>query len=107
VHCVLSAVNSQPGVLPCRDFSVRFRMARMAKNTMISSNTRLVISIVKKYAANANAPMADLIAEGMNGLMRGVERFDPSKGFKFSTYAHWWVRQAITRSISDQSKIIR
>jgi RNA polymerase primary sigma factor len=82
-------------------------MARMAKNTMISSNTRLVISICKKYVPPAGATLQDLIAEGMNGLMRGVERFDPSMGFKFSTYAHWWVRQAITRSLSDQSRTIR
>lgn len=68
---------------------------------MIECNQRLVISVARKYL-NRGMAMADLISEGMAGLMRGIEKFDGSRGFKFSTYAHWWIRQAVTRSLSEQ-----
>jgi len=68
---------------------------------MIKSNERLVWHVARKYQ-NKGLDIEDLIAEGMNGLLKGVEKFDPNKGFKFSTYAHWWVRQGITRAISEQ-----
>ena len=84
----------------------RLRDGKAAKNEMIQANLRLVVSIAKKYANN-NMSFQDLIQEGCVGLIRGAEKFDFQRGYKFSTYAHWWIRQAVTRSISDQSRTIR
>ncbi|MCH3908751.1 MAG: sigma-70 family RNA polymerase sigma factor [Bacilli bacterium] len=77
-----------------------------AKNELINSNLRLVVSAAKRYN-NVNVPLQDLIQEGNMGLARAAEKFDYRKGFKFSTYAMWWIKQAITRAIADQSRNIR
>ncbi|MED6211931.1 hypothetical protein PIB30_065455 [Stylosanthes scabra] len=84
----------------------RLNHGKFCKDKMIKSNIRLVISIAKNYQG-AGMNLEDLVQEGCRGLVRGAEKFDASKGFKFSTYAHWWIKQAVRKSLSDQSRTIR
>lgn len=108
----LAAIESQHGLniatlkSICRNISLGEAKARRAKKEMIEANLRLVISIAKKYT-NRGLQFLDLIQEGNIGLMKAVDKFEYRRGYKFSTYATWWIRQAITRSIADQARTIR
>ena len=86
--------------------NVRYREYEKAKRDLSGGNLRLVVSIAKKYR-NRGLSFLDLIQEGNTGLMRAVDKYEYRRGYKFSTYATWWIRQAITRAIADQARTIR
>jgi RNA polymerase primary sigma factor len=112
VRLFLKEMGRYPLLTPMQEIELAREIAKggavgeRAKRKLVRSNLRLVVSIAKKYQ-NRGVEFLDLIQEGSIGLNRAAKRFDPELGYKFSTYAHWWIRQGITRAISDQSRAIR
>ncbi|MFI1916859.1 sigma-70 family RNA polymerase sigma factor [Nocardia sp. NPDC020380] len=102
----LLETNKRLSAVKKKDLAVLVREGQAARQHLLEANLRLVVSLAKRYTGRG-MPLLDLIQEGNLGLIRAMEKFDYTKGFKFSTYATWWIRQAITRGMADQSRTIR
>ncbi|MCM8792144.1 MAG: RNA polymerase sigma factor RpoD/SigA [Candidatus Omnitrophica bacterium] len=109
IKAYLKEIKNIPLLTPAQEIELSVRAKkgdREARDQIIRANLRLVINIAKKYT-HFGIPLLDLIEEGNIGLMRAVDKFDPRKGFRFSTYAAWWIKQNITRAIAEQQKVVR
>lgn len=110
IRAYLKEIGEFPLLTKGEEFALARRIEEgdeQARTRMINANLRLVVSVAKRYVRGSNMTLLDLIQEGNLGLLKAVEKFDCHKGYKFSTYAMWWIRQAVTRAIADQSRTIR